>query len=215
MIHIYLHGFASGANSYKGRFFREKMQNIGLELHLVDLNIPSFNNMTISSQTIFMKNYIESLNKNNGFCDDICLWGSSLGGLLAVICSMQIPQIKMLVLMAPAFQFQKRWHELLGEKGLKKWIETKELRIFHYEYKKEETISPDIFFDMQKHNENSFNLEIKTLLIHGRKDEVVSIDYSRNFVSSRPHIKFIELESEHTLADALDDIWEYIYKFIS
>lgn len=48
--YLYLHGFASGSGSSKGvllkQFFGEQAQNV--ELHLPDLNIPSFEQLSVT-----------------------------------------------------------------------------------------------------------------------------------------------------------------------
>ena len=36
----YLHGFLSGPESFKGRYFQQYLEKLGVDLHLVDLNGP-------------------------------------------------------------------------------------------------------------------------------------------------------------------------------
>src|SRR5271170_6222131 len=47
---LYLHGFASGPGSTKAQYFLAQFQELGIELHIPDLNQPSFADITVSSR---------------------------------------------------------------------------------------------------------------------------------------------------------------------
>ncbi len=77
MKYIYLHGFASSINSVKAKFFKDKFTKHGSELVLIDLNTDDFTNVTVNKM---IKIVAEEINKQ-----DVCIIGSSLGGLISLI----------------------------------------------------------------------------------------------------------------------------------
>ncbi|RQV98876.1 MAG: esterase, partial [Calditrichaeota bacterium] len=103
MNYIYLHGFLSGPDSNKGLFFKSCFEKLGLVLHLPDLNDGNFTHMTITSQLKVVSSLTHKLP------GDTVLIGSSLGGYLTALSAMEIPQIRKLVLIAPAFGFIPRY----------------------------------------------------------------------------------------------------------
>ena len=61
------------------------------------------------------------------------LMGSSLGGYLAALYAARHPQqIERLVLMAPAFQFPRRWRERYSEPDWERWKREGSTPVFHY-----------------------------------------------------------------------------------
>ncbi|NJR43547.1 MAG: hypothetical protein HC767_13750 [Akkermansiaceae bacterium] len=55
--------------------------------------------------------------------------------------------------------------------------------------------------------------EVPTLVLHGRQDEVIPIQASRNFAQSRAGVKLVELESDHALTDVQEQLWQEIQAF--
>jgi len=105
--YIYLHGFLSGPSSNKGVFLSQQFQKDGIDLLRPDLNGGDFEHLTITSQLKIIDNIIQSSE------EDITMLGSSLGGFLAALAAERWPQVKKLVLMAPAFDFVKRYFDRL------------------------------------------------------------------------------------------------------
>ena len=54
------------------------------------------------------------------------LMGSSLGGYLAALYACQHPEIERLILLAPAFQFPRRWREQFSAPELAEILEVAE-----------------------------------------------------------------------------------------
>jgi pimeloyl-ACP methyl ester carboxylesterase len=53
------------------------------------------------------------------------------------------------------------------------------------------------------------------MIIHGRKDETVPIEYSRQYAADFPdRIELIEVDSVHTLYDQLPFIWDKARSFL-
>src|SRR5580698_8080809 len=103
---IYLHGFASGPQSGKAQYFRCRFAELGTEMHIPDLNEGAFESLTLSRQL----RVIESIAHG----DDVRLIGSSMGGYLAALYAARHPEVTQLVLLAPAFDFARRWRNMLG-----------------------------------------------------------------------------------------------------
>src|SRR5258708_6312867 len=75
MRHLWLHGFASGPTSSKGRFVGERLRERGIELVIPDLNEPAFFDLTVTRM-------LERVDALAG-ADRVALFGSSLGGFTA------------------------------------------------------------------------------------------------------------------------------------
>lgn len=121
---IYLHGFASGAQSRKARFFGERMRETGRLLETPDLAGGDFENLTVGGQ-------LQVLTKLLGG-ERATLIGSSLGGYLAALYAARHEEVERLVLLAPAFGFAQRWREMVGIEALERWRTTGSLAIYHY-----------------------------------------------------------------------------------
>lgn len=51
------------------------------------------------------------------------------------------------------------------------------------------------------------------LILHGRRDEVVSPELSRSYASTRPNVRLIELDDDHSLAGSLQRIGREVRDF--
>ena len=106
---VYLHGFGSGPDSTKGRFFQRNFSMIGAEVHQPDLAEGDFQGLTITGQLAVVDRAVRER-------EPVLLAGSSLGGYLAALYAARHPErVPSLVLLAPAFGFARRWAEQLGE----------------------------------------------------------------------------------------------------
>src|SRR3954471_24731458 len=93
---VWLHGFASGPTSSKGRFVGARLAERGIDLLLPDLNEPAFFDLTVTR----MLGQLDALLQG----DEAVLFGSSLGGFTAATWAAARPgRVRALVLLAPAF----------------------------------------------------------------------------------------------------------------
>ncbi len=58
-MHLYLHGFASGANSRKADFFIDRYGQQGVQLVVPDFNVGGFTDFTISRQLAQAASYLQ------------------------------------------------------------------------------------------------------------------------------------------------------------
>jgi pimeloyl-ACP methyl ester carboxylesterase len=203
---IYLHGFASGPGSRKARFFREQLAEVGMEVTVPDLAKGDFENLTITSQLRIVE---EAMGDG-----PTALVGSSMGGYVAALCAARNPErVAKLVLMAPAFGFAERWPAVVGEAGVKQWLGTGKLPVFHYAEGRVRNLGLAMYHDSQRW-EAEPDFRQPALIFHGVKDVVVPIAASRRFAEKHSNASLIEMQSDHELTDVLPAIWEKSSEFL-
>jgi uncharacterized protein len=200
-MYLYLHGFASGANSRKAQFFQERFAQRGQELLVPDFNAGGFSDFTITRQLQQAASY---------FVPDqpITLIGSSLGGWAALMLAQQYLQIEQLILLAPALGFPQPWLSSIGDDNLRHWQETGNWPIYHYIERCEVPLAYNFVLDAQKYTEQQFMRKLPTLIFHGTQDEVVPIELSQHYAANHPEVQLHELASDHGLGNVLPLIWE-------
>jgi hypothetical protein len=200
--YIYLHGFASSPQSAKAQYLRDRFTSLQVPLKIPDLNRGDFSHLTITRQ---IQQVAAEFPPDNA---PVILIASSLGGLTAALLAEHYPQVQQLVLLAPAFEFLSHWLPKIGEAQLQRWQTEKYLPVYHYGEKRSLPLSYDFVVDAAKYQAAPFQRPVPTLIFHGRNDEVIPIASSRNFARQRPWVKLIEFDSNHTLGNVMDEIWE-------
>jgi hypothetical protein len=204
---IYLHGFASSPKSGKVVYLRDRLADLGISLEVPDLNQGDFSHLTITRQL----RQVEAMFPLDG--TPITLIGSSLGGLTSAWLGQQHSQVQRLVLLAPAFGFLAHWLPKLGEEQLREWQTSGYLSVEHYGEGRSLPLHYAFIEDAHQYQETPLLRPVPTLILHGRQDEVIPIEASRNYASVRPWVKLIELDSDHALADVMPEIWQAIQAF--
>ena len=121
---VYLHGFASGPQSSKARYFRTLLDNAGIPVDVPDLADGDFEHLTITGQLAVFDRAAAG--------DPVALIGSSLGGYLAALYAARHAHVQRLVLLAPAFGFAQRWPDRLGPAEVAAWRRSGTMDVFHY-----------------------------------------------------------------------------------
>ena len=207
MQYIYLHGFASSPNSAKARDIGDRFVKIQTKLKIPDLNAGDFSQLTITRQITQVA---------ADFSNDstpVTLIGSSLGGLTAAHLGQQYLQVERLVLLAPAFGFLSHWLPKLGDEEIQHWQQEKYIMVYHYGEERSIPLSYDFVIDAAQYQEKFLQRSIPTLILHGKKDEVIPIEASRDFARCRSWVELVELDSDHTLGDVMEKIWQAIRLF--
>ncbi|MEH2251563.1 YqiA/YcfP family alpha/beta fold hydrolase [Nostoc sp.] len=207
MHYIYLHGFASSPNSAKARDIGDRFAQIQIKLKISDLNAGDFSQLTITRQIT------QVAAEFNNDSTPVTLIGSSLGGLTAAHLGQQNLQVQCLVLLAPAFGFLSHWLPKLGDEQIQRWQQEKSLMIYHYGEQRSLPLSYDFVTDAVQYQEKLLQRPIPTLILHGKKDEVIPIEASRDFARSRPWVELVELDSDHALGNVMEEIWQVIRLF--
>ncbi|WP_445253242.1 YqiA/YcfP family alpha/beta fold hydrolase [Nostoc sp. 106C] len=204
---IYLHGFASSPNSAKARDISDRFAQIQTKLKIPDLNAGDFSQLTITRQ---VTQVVAEFPHDSV---PVTLIGSSLGGLTAAHLGQKYPQVQRLVLLAPAFGFLSHWLPKLGEEQVRRWQHEKYLKVYHYGEGRELSLSYDFVTDAGQYQEDLLQRPIPTLILHGTKDEVIPITASRDFARLRPWVDLVELDSDHSLGNVMEEIWQAIHLF--
>src|SRR5918995_443965 len=76
---VYLHGFASSAQSSKAAFLAERAREVGMGFQAPDLNDPDFETLTISRMIDRVGRLLTAMP-----ADPVTLIGSSLGAVVAL-----------------------------------------------------------------------------------------------------------------------------------
>lgn len=202
---VYLHGFASSPNSKKAAVFKRRLEEEGLEVSVPDLNGAGFRHLTISGMLEIVRDAAGR--------GPVSLVGSSLGGYLAALYAARHPEVEKLVLLAPAFGFARRWMAELGEAVVARWRETGARATFNYATGREEEIGWDLMEDGLRYEDEPAVLQ-PTLILHGTQDVVVPVAVSRAFARTRTSATLIEVESDHELMSAIEEVWRETRSFL-
>lgn len=210
--YIYLHGFASSPQSAKAQAMKTRFAALDLDLAIPDLNQGDFAHLTLSRQIQQVSALILSQN------EPTVLIGSSLGGLTAAWVAQQpamSDRIEKLVLLAPAFQFLKQWLPRLGPEAIAAWRTEGTLSVYHYTEQRQIPLHYDFITDAQGYRDEDLRANIPTLILHGTKDETISIEASRAYAATRPWVRLVELPSDHALTDVETEIWQHAQVFLN
>jgi len=202
---VYLHGFASGPQSSKARFFAERFGELGVPFIAPQLDEGNFEGLTISGQLRVVDQAVHG--------EPVVLMGSSLGGYLAALYAARNVQVCKLVLLAPAFHFPTRWRARYSNDELEHWRRQGTIPFFHYGFKEERGLGFQIVEDARQY-EDEPAFPQPALVLHGRKDEVVPAELSKAFAEGHPNVTLRLLDSGHELTDVLDELWAQTRAFL-
>lgn len=207
--YAYLHGFASGPHSYKGGLLARALGEHGVHLHRPDLNVPSFERLTVTGSLAAIDAVDRAVAAGGGRWR---LIGSSMGGYLAALWAAANPgRVDSLVLLCPGFGITERWPKLLGEEAMAAW-------------KRRGTIDwPDgegrvrplhwAFVEDARRYPPEPEVPCPTLILHGTRDDVVPVETSRRYAASRPHVSLVELPDGHALLDVEGEVVAWTLRF--
>lgn len=191
---LYLHGFASGPRSAKAVAFAEHYAQRGVGLDRLDLRVPSLPHLRLSAMLDVVQQAIGDAR------DRAVVFGSSLGGLTAARVAERDPRVTALVLLAPAFQLIERWRELPGWAD---WHRTGWREIHDYQTNQPARVDFGFADDVMAIDIGYPDVRVPTLILHGVRDDTVSIERSRTFAHGKPHVRLIELDDGHDLIASL------------
>ena len=208
MNYLYLHGFASSPQSTKARYMQQKFAELGLTLHVPDLNLTDFSTVTLSEQL----DYLDRTYLHNN--EPIVVLGSSLGGFLALQLAAKSLLVQKLILLAPAFGFSHRIAKALGAENVTKWQQDGIREFYHYGLKRNVNLQFQFFVDAQKYSEENLTRSLPMLIFHGIDDDVVPASLSKEFAKRRSQVTLKLLNDDHALGKDLDSIWQDTKQFL-
>lgn len=202
---LYLHGFASGPGSRKAQFFAAQLASGGSTLEIPELDRGDFEHLTITSQLLVLERLLRHAPAK--------IIGSSLGGYLAALYAAHHPEIRSLVLLAPAFDFHRLWAASIGPERLTLWRENGAMPVFHYAAGREMPLSFEFMEDAARFPPFP-SFAQPALLFHGAHDPIVPVSHSVLFAAAHPNVALFRLDSSHELTDVLDEIWQESNAFL-
>lgn len=205
---IYLHGFASSPGSKKATEFKKRFDSASISLTVPDLEGGDFQRLSLSGQ---IKIINDCMGQYPG--ERFGLIGSSMGGYLAALMAQMRQEVAAIYLMAPGFNFLKRWRGLVQGHLKGSNVIPDLIPVFHYRYNKDMLLSTDIFRDAEKWDRLALDKKLPTRIVHGIHDATVDISQSRKFAESHPMCQLQELDSDHQLLSHIDWIVEDALKF--
>jgi uncharacterized protein len=200
---LYLHGFASGPESSKARALAAHYAARGITLERLNLRRPSLEHLRLSAILEHVRASI------GGERDRAVLIGSSLGGLSACRVAERDARVCALVLMAPAFRLAEGWRARLGEEGWNAWRTSGWLETPDYVTRQPAKVDYGFVLDMERIDapgDGWPDVRVPTLIVHGVRDDTVSIERSRGFAKGKRHVRLVEVDDGHELVASLDRI---------
>lgn len=211
---VYLHGFASSAQSSKAAYLAARAREAGLRFDAPDLNGPDFATLTISRM-------IEQTRRRlaKGPRRPVTLIGSSLGGLVALFAappakSGSAGAVDSLVLMAPAVDLVSGLAAHFGPERMREWERTNRLEVFHYAEQALRTLEWGFFADARQYDPWAVEPGVPTLVFQGRHDETVDAGTVERWAAGRANVSLRMLADGHQLHDSFDRMWDEIRRFL-
>jgi pimeloyl-ACP methyl ester carboxylesterase len=203
---VYLHGFASSPASSKARYFRDYLGNAGARVDIPDLAAGDFEHLSITGQLAVIEEVAAG--------DAVSLIGSSLGGYLAALYAARHPEVRRLVLLAPAFAFARLWSSTLaGAEQVEEWRRTGSMEVFHYGENRNCRLGYQLLADAGRY-EDYPDFSQPALIFHGLHDDAVPVSSSREFSAGHPNATLEVLDADHQLLNMLDYMAPKIDRFL-
>jgi pimeloyl-ACP methyl ester carboxylesterase len=203
---VYLHGFASGPQSSKARYFRTFLRDAGADVAIPDLAGGDFEHITITCQLAVIDLAVDG--------GPVALIGSSLGGYLAALYAARHANVERIVLLAPAFGFAQRWPERLGPAEVAAWRRTGTIDVFHYAENRQRKLGYQLLADGERF-EAYPDFTQPALIFHGSHDDTVPVTYSEEFAANHPNATLEVLDAGHNLLNVLDYMAPKILRFLA
>lgn len=185
---------------------KARLEAAGFDVAVPDLDGGDFESLTVSGQ-------LEVLERTAGG-KPVDLIGSSMGGYLAALYAARRPEVRKLALLAPAFDFSRRWAESFDPERLSEWRRTGVTSVFHYAQGRHRPLGYQIVEDAAIY-EPFPDFRQPALIFHGAHDDVVPPDVSRKFADSHPDVHFEMVDSGHDLLNVMDRMAAEIAEFFS
>jgi pimeloyl-ACP methyl ester carboxylesterase len=207
---VYLHGFASSAQSSKAAFFRSKLTEQGIDVVTPDFNEPDFSTLTISRMLDQVITAMDSLSSG-----PVALIGSSLGGFVAVNAAVKYPaRVERLVLLAPALDFDGNRLRDLGDRGVDEWRRSNQLEVFHYGFGRLMPVHFALYEDAARYDVSHARVDLPIQIFQGLRDESVDPESVRRWSAGRPNVELHLLDDDHQLHASLPIIWPETARFL-
>ena len=186
--------FCHGLWSFPGGTKPQYMQNeLGWEVISLEMRR---NGWELSSQVRTVREAID----NDGPFD--LLMGSSFGGLAIANAVKGHPEDLRLVLLAPAFGVYDTLSRQIGDSELEEWKKAGVKTFLPPGWEEDVPIPWSFMEDARRLGWPEVNH--RTVILHGIRDDVVPIESSRVFIRSSPLVEIVEVDDGHRLGESLE-----------
>jgi uncharacterized protein len=207
---LYLHGFASSAQSTKAAFFRTQLAAHGIDVHTPDFNRPDFSTLTVTRMLGQVHDVIAALPAG-----PVALIGSSLGAFVAVHAALrESDRVDRLVLLAPALDFGGRRMRALGDTGIDDWRRINRLDVFHHGFGRMMGVHFELYADAARYDAVHARLDLPIQVFQGTGDTAVDPVSVERWAADRPNVELHLLDDDHQLRNSLDVIWAESSRFL-
>jgi hypothetical protein len=211
---VYLHGFASSPLSSKARFFAGKFAEAGVAFEVPQLDQGEFSKLTVSGQMLVVGHAVSAHREKLAKGEPLVLMGSSLGGYLAALYAERNPKVvDRLVLIAPAFEFLRRWRGRLSIQEVEKWKREGSIPIYHYGSKTERRLGYGFLEDAAQY-EAVPDFHQRALILHGTEDTVVPCQVSHDFALEHTRVRLALFQTGHEMTDVMEGLWRETCGFL-
>lgn len=205
---LYLHGFASGPGSAKGRALEARFAALGVAFHRADLT-PGDQGFERSTPLTMLAEAERLVARHR----PTVLMGSSLGGYLAAVLASRHASIERLVLLAPAFRLFERWRARVSPEEERRW-RSEGLLVDHHATGTKRRLGWAFLEDAARLPAYP-EVQVPALCLAGRRDELVPLADVARFVEVTPGARLVALDDGHELVASIDRIFEEARKFLA
>jgi pimeloyl-ACP methyl ester carboxylesterase len=182
--------------------FERQLAALGVGYSCPDFNQPSFETLTVTrmvEQTLAAVAVAEA---------PVALVGSSLGAYVAVhAAAAAVGRVYRLVLLAPALDFGGNLLTQLGPHSIVAWRQAGRLSVFHYALGEARDVGFALYEDAARYDAFDVTLALPTLVVQGRRDDVVEPAMVERWCAGRPSVDLQLVDDGHQLTDSMPFIW--------
>lgn len=187
-----IHGFSSSHLSSKIQFFSDELPKRGWGVFTFDLRYHgkssgSLEHIRVNENVKDVRIVYDYIVKKIKGVESISLFGSSYGGMLAIIQAIDVPDIPLLGLSAPVSDYAEQKGLVMSEKELNQWKKKKYTDWTNTVNGKIYKIGYQFYESMLPYHRNLYNLTPKikanTFIVQGDNDEAVPLKLTKKFYS--------------------------------
>lgn len=202
---IHLPGLGTGVRSTKGAELARRLSARGIRLDTVDLRVPDFPGMRLPSMLGAARAALGPPGTR------AVVFGTSLGGHLAVRLAREDRRVVALVLFSPALDLAaiREAHpwpcRMWRTAGWIPWWDKTERR--------HRPLGAALLADLIDARTPP-PVAVPTLVVHGLRDTLVPVAGSRSWVSGDARVRLLEVDAGHDLAAALPEVMTEVEDFL-
>jgi pimeloyl-ACP methyl ester carboxylesterase len=193
---IYAHGLGGSPESAKALLIRSFFEPRGIKVESPSLALPSLERLSPLAVRDYMADRVRALSD-----ECVAVVGSSFGAYVALHALAHVPEVRphCLVLLAPVIDPWDSRSALLSSEVERGWKEKGFRPIVDLARGVEVPVHYEFVEELRCLGSGVPRADIPTLLVHGERDPIVSIERSREFASAHSTVTFKSLDDDHAL----------------